>query len=345
MSAIVRHQVLRPPDPRAGLVRLSDDRERLAWAVQPEDHAFSGDEGTDVADDDGAPIDVGGLRVGTVGGAGTEHWLDLEHPWRVADLGFAPRARELACVLRHEDLEQPRRSVVWFSAAGNELGRVGGDAFAWTPGGRALLVGDVAGGVLLRVTVDGGAVETLCELCDDGHPEFAPSVAMAPSGERVAFTCRRFDEGLSELWVLSREHGPELLTQIPGATMHLRPFWSPRGGSLGLLIVHPQQHRSAIVLVPHLRGEGDLVHESVALDLPTAPAWAPSARALVFLRAEPAGQGHRLVSLGCRDRHVVALADATALGAGPSRIWFVDEHHLAVDGGDAAHLLQLEAPL
>jgi dipeptidyl aminopeptidase/acylaminoacyl peptidase len=264
-----------------------------------------------------------------------EAWLPLEHPWRVQDLAWSPDGSTIAYCLRRDD-DEPEHFVAW--ASGSERGRVPGHALAWTPASKALLVADVVGQSLVRVTTS-GKTELVCDLLDDGHPKFPPRIAVSPSGRRVAFTSRRFQDGLSEVWIADRKEGARLLTEIPGAQLSVLPFWSPRGVSFGMLVVHAQQEKSGIVLVPHLRGEGEIVHESDRLDAPFAPAWSPSTRSLVFGRRD--GDGNkRLVALDCKRRESSELGEEAI---GPPR--FLDHRRLVMDGGDHALVLELGGEL
>jgi hypothetical protein len=114
---------------------------------------------------------------------------------------------------------------------------------------------------------------------DDGDPHFESRAAASPEGPRWAFTTRRVREGRTSVWV-----DGELLTQVPGTAVHVAPSWSADGRTLALWIVHLEEERSALVLIPDLRGEGEVVYRSDKIDLPEAPAWSPSGRSLAILR-------------------------------------------------------------
>jgi hypothetical protein len=338
MIPILERHEHRAPDPRAELVRLSPDLGRLAYAIQPEEP---------LPDDGGPELEPtddeqdGGIYVAPVAGGAPERWLELEPPWRVEALDWAPTGTGFGCVLCRNELEAPERFVAWFDGPRAEQGRVPGHAFAWTPQANALVVADVRGQELRRYATVGRKVETICELHDDGHGGFPPHIAVAPTGKRIAFTCRRFSDGLSEVWVVGgRGAEAKLLTQIPGAQLHAFPFWSPRGVSLGLYIVHLQQQKTGIVLVPQLRGQGRIVYESAAIDPPMAPCWSPSTRSLVFLRAT-AAQACRLVAVDCRHGDEQEL-DGNTIAGSPR---FVDDRRLAVDGGSIAHVFDLGTEL
>src|SRR5690606_11408036 len=131
----------------------------------------------------------------------------------------------------------------------------------------------------------------------DGHPRFPPGIAISLDGKRLAWSCRRIDDRLCEVWVLARgAAGPTLLTQIPGSQVQVGPFWSPGGNTLGLHVVHLELDRSALIVVPHLEGEGVILHASELVDGHPAAAWSPAGDAIVFQRAE-AADAIRLVAL------------------------------------------------
>ena len=134
------------------------------------------------------------------------------------------------------------------------------------------------------------------------------------------------------MWALERDApgGPKLVTQIPGSQAHVFPFWSPKGGTLGIFIVHLELDRSALIAVPHLDGEGEVLHESELVDGAEAPAWSPSGATIVFQRAEQGG-ARRLAALSVAARTAWPITEAAG------RPWFLGGGAiLAVDGGAAA---------
>jgi hypothetical protein len=129
--------------------------------------------------------------------------------------------------------------------------------------------------------------------------------------------------------------------------VHILPFWSPKGATLGLFCVHEEQEKTALIVVPRLEGEGVVLYESSLLDPPETPAFAPSGRHIAFFRAEKppsedAQGSSRLVLLDVRRETFRALSEDDELAGTPH---FLDERTLAVDGGSAAHMLVFdEAP-
>ena len=315
-------RALRPAETSATLVRLAPDGERLAYVV---------DDAVLVASP-GAP----GVILGAA-----------EEGFRVHDVGWSPDGARVAWATRRADAD----GIVWrtrFSVTGGASPEasvtaapcrppapaIAGNAFAWTPQGRALLVADSAAGALLRVPVgdDGGTVERIAPLFDDGHPRFPPRIAVCSDGTRIAWSCRRVDDRICEVWTLTRGGQPKLLTQIPGSQAHVAPFWSPSGTTLGVRVVHLELDKTAIVVVPRLEGEGVIVHVEPVASADAPPAWAPDGATIVFASGDAAAP--RLVAI---DPSTRALHPPLAEGLA-GRPWFLPDGRLAVDGAKAATL-------
>jgi hypothetical protein len=156
---------------------------------------------------------------------------------------------------------------------------------------------------------------------DDGDPRFPPRIAPGP---RIAFTCRSVARDVTEVWVDDRR-----LTEIPGSAVHACPFCSPDGRTLGLHAVHLEPERSALLVVPGLRGGVEILYESGIADPPEPGSWSPSGRTIVFPRtkatAKP-GDGQPVV-LEVATGGFWPLADPGDL-AGPPR--FLDDRRLRV---------------
>jgi hypothetical protein len=316
------------PDVPARLVRLGPGGRRVAF----------------VRDDDEP-----GIYVGDAFDPLSVRRLVPIAPYRVEDLRFSPDGAHLAYRLLPL---LGAASTVGIAAANNpgELRRVNGTGFSWTPGGKALLVADPERRALVRHSLEDGSERELGRLEDDGDPGFPSRIAVAPDGNSIAYTAGRESEDISEVWLVRREPGAtttQLLTELPGASVHVLPFWSPRGATLGLFCVHEGQGKSALIVVPRLEGEGEVLYESNLLDPPVTPVFAPGGRHIVFFRTEgPGDDMHegptRLTLLDARRETFRALAEVDELSGSLS---FQDERTLLVDGGAAAHLLTFDDPI
>ena len=178
---------------------------------------------------------------------------------------------------------------------------------------------------------------------DDGDPQFEPHVAACPDGTRWAFTTRRVEDGLSSVWVDRR-----LVTEIPGSAVHPCPFWSPDGRQLGLFVVHLEQERSAMILLPDLRGEGEIVYESALVDFPESPAWSPSGRSIAFLRTR--APRHEFTRTGEPEVTILDVATGEhfpACGAGEALgpLRWADARTLDVGGSPTGRRLEFFVPV
>ena len=160
---------------------------------------------------------------------------------------------------------------------------------------------------------------------DDHDPHFPPHIAVGP---KTAFTCRSVARNVTEVWVDDAR-----LTEIPGSAVHPCPFWSPDGRTLGLHLVHLEQEKSALLIVPDLKGGGEILYESDLVDLPEPGAWSPSGRSIAFLRTK--APKHEFTKTG--DAQPVLLNVATGEfcpltdpGEVSGRPRFLDDRRLSV---------------
>jgi Tol biopolymer transport system component len=327
------HQELRapvPPDSSVRLVRLAPGGRRLAFVR-----------------DDG--VETGLWTGGIWDPTGTRRIVAMS-PDRIEDIAFSPDGEYIA--YRVAALLGARSTVGW--ARVNEPGevrRVYGTGFAWTPGGKALLVADPGRKALMRYGLDDADGRKLSELDDDMDPAFPSHISTSPDGAHIVYTTGREGEDISEVWVVTRDDNntlvTRLLTELPGASAHLLPFWSPKGVTLGLFCVHEPQDKSALIVVPKLEGEGEILYESSHLDPARTPAWAPSGKHIVFFQADVQGDDEQrgpasLVALDVRRETLTALCAPGELTGSPS---FHDERTLVVDGERVAHILTFTDPL
>ncbi len=327
------HRVPHAPDDPVEHITLSPDGKRLAYSrprgAEPGLYtAFTA--GLDAA---GAPP----LRV-----------VAYERGESATNLAFSPDGAHVAYLASGGPPgSEPR--VGWANAGKpGELGRQPGLAFAWTPKGASLVVADTARGELVRRGLSSGPPQSLAKLEDDGDPTFAPHLAISPDGYKIAATCRRVEDGKSEVWIVARHDDglrAELLTEVPGAGAVIRPFWSPKGGTVAMLIVHLEQQKSALIAVPKLEGEGVVLHENELLDLAVTPAWAPTGTSIAFFRVDDPAHAFtksgppRLVLLDVRDPEAPVETPLTKPGELAGQPHFLDDGRLAIDAGDVVHVL------
>ncbi|MBK8258628.1 MAG: hypothetical protein IPK82_38955 [Polyangiaceae bacterium] len=238
--------------------------------------------------------------------------------------------------------------IGWASTkAAGELGRTQGMSFAWTPKGNALIVADPAAKALVRKPLTGDS-QVLTELADDFDPQNAPKIALSFDGALICTTVRRTADDVSEVLIVERtSKGLEtkVLTQIPGASVIVRPLWAPRTPTIALYIVHLEQEKSAIVAVPRLEGEGIILYESDFIDPAERPAWSPTGRTIAFFGVEKAHNEFtkagpaRLFLLTEIASEKPILLPVSAPGEMVGGLSFVDEKKLAVDGGSEAFVL------
>lgn len=332
MSFDFTRRSLRPesPDPDStGPVRLSPDGTTLAYA------ALEGDEVE--------------LRIAPAAG-GRGKRIFLAEGLRPVDHAFSPDGRRLAFLLARPVRGGASTEIAWARTdAEGEEGRMPGLAHAWLPGESNLLVADVAGKSLDEVALPGRRTR-LAPLRDVGDPQWPPSLAVSSDGMRIAFTSRSVRRKISEIWVLDRRSGgrPELLAEVPGASVRIYPFWSEDGASLGLFTVHLERNKTALIYLEELEGEGDVVYESPLVDLPEPPVFSPSGRHVFFFRTlRPAHPYTKtgppaLVALSLDTKQTVALSTPGEL---EGRLRFLDDRTLAVEGAGEVTLIRFtEAP-
>lgn len=348
MSGVRDKLVLRPevsrPDgaPGASHVCISPDGAKLAYSVT-----------------EGVPGVAPGLYVAPIGTGMSALCLVTYVPavqggWVAEELSFSPDGAHVAYVKGGGPPPGGGRGVGWASTTSpGELGHVPAASFAWTPKGQALVVADLERERVLRFAMSGGPPQELAPIHDDGDPMFPPRIAVSPDGLRVAFTSRRVDDDVTEVFVTTREStGPKttLLTEIPGVGVHVRPFWSPKGHTLAMLVVHLGQSKSAIIAVPKLEGEGVVLYENELIDLAEPPAWSPSGRSIAFFHVEAPRHEFtksgpaRLVLLDVSAGAEGEPAPRAALTAPDELVGvphFLDDNRLAIDAGGAAHVLTL----
>ncbi|MEQ9319999.1 MAG: hypothetical protein RIF41_12620 [Polyangiaceae bacterium] len=168
-----------------------------------------------------------------------------------------------------------------------EVNRLDGQAFAWARKGTVIYALDGARMALVRYDLAKGTSRHLSEFLHHYDARFTPRVVPSPDGERITFTSRNVLEDTTRVFVVERREGEvdgHLLTWIPGADVHVFPFWSPKGVSLGMYMVHEALDTTGLVLIKRLEGEGEIVYQRDGLDVAASPAWYPDGASLVIPR-------------------------------------------------------------
>lgn len=166
-----------------------------------------------------------------------------------------------------------------------EVNRLDGQAFAWARKGSVVYVLDGARMALLRYDLDKGTSRRLSEFLHHYDLRFPPRVVPSPDGGRIAFTSRNVLEDTTRLFIAERRQGEvdgHLLTWIPGADVHVFPFWSPKGVSLGTYMVHEALDTTGLVLIDKLQGDGEIFYQRDGRDGTSAPVWCPDGASLIL---------------------------------------------------------------
>ncbi|TKD12176.1 TolB family protein [Polyangium fumosum] len=292
-----------------------------------------------------------GIWIGELHNAHSARLLVPFKPGRVEDLAFSPDGSHIAYRVAPLLGFGARGTIGWASAdAPGEIRRVEGTGFGFTPGGKAILVADPYRKVLLRYALDEEEPRELGPFEDDADPSFPAQIVVSPDGEHIVYTAGRDGEEVSEVWLVKRENSAvvtTILTEIPGGNVHILPFWSPKGTTLGLFCVHEDQEKTALIVVPRLEGEGQVLYESSYLDPARTPTFTHAARSIAFFRTEKPGDEERLgtsrlVLLDVKRETFAALAEPDEVFGTPR---LFDDRSIAVDGEGLAHLFVFDDPL
>jgi len=332
---VVARRELRPPAPADAtvrLVRVSPDGSHLAYCC---------DDGVNTA-----------LFCSAVpppdGGAERATRLVQVKDEVIDELSWSPDGARLAYVIGPDLPTGLERWVGWTSSTEpGEVGRIPGAAHTWTPGKPALVVTDLGARAVVHRSLATDQSMAVGEILDDGDIELPPAVSVGADGQHIAVASRRSHDQVTEIWVYRRDAGgiaSRLLTQIPGAAVRALPFWSPKGKTLALQVVHLDQEQSACIAVRQLKGDGEILHHHELLDAPFAPAWAPGGRYIALFVAQaraplPGAFGpQQLAVIDVHQRETFPLLEPGD-AAGPPH--FVGPLALAIDGGASAQLLEL----
>jgi Tol biopolymer transport system component len=216
-----------------------------------------------------------------------------------------------------------------------EIIRYDGQGFAWAHKGAVLYVLDGARMALMRYDVAKGTAREMGEFAHHYDERFRPRVVPSADGSKIAFTSRNALEDTTRVFIVAREGGDVVsrpLTWIPGADVHVHPFWSPKGVSLGLYMVHEALETTGLVLVKKLQGDGEIYYQREGLDDPTPPAWAPDGKSILFRTDEALSR----LDLADKSVHRLALNEEA-----PGGLRFVAPDQLALEGGDAVRMMRV----
>jgi hypothetical protein len=283
------------------------------------------------------------LWVAAIDGSDTRRVAPLQAPPEA--LAWSPSGSHLAYLLGSDVPTGLARNVGVADAAGGEIARLPGAAFCWGAKQPALLVADLQRQRVVHHRFDDGSATEVSDIADDGDVRYPPRLVMAPAGRRVAVVSRQARRGVTELWTLTRTADGwdrEPVTELPGVNVRVEPMWSSKAVSLAMHVAHRTLGKSAVILLPQLRGEGQVLRVHDRLDPPFCPAWSPSGERIacfVAAQVEP-----RLCVIDTRAAHPdrepePAQPAGASVVAGDLR--FTDDRTLVVDGGEAAQLLRL----
>jgi len=315
--AVTRHA---PPAPHAGdisQVRLSPDGTRLAFACTVDGY--------------------GGIFVAKVGSEFAEMLVPCES-WTPAEIAWSPSGRQIAYRISGKPVGF-RERVAWCSSSTpGEQGRTRAMCFAWA-GNDALFVGDPDELELCKVDTATGQRAKLAHFGLHRSPAYWPRISPSPDGKFVVFTTRDEFEDTTRVWCIEWQNGEmdtRLITWIPGAEVHVHPFWTPKGKTLGLYIVHEERETTGLIALRGVQGDGQILYESDVIDGAITPAWSQQTDHIALFRADEPDGELALALLDCQSGETrrVPLTEPIQ-----GELRFDSSGHLVIEGGAAVHLL------
>ncbi|MDB5324000.1 MAG: hypothetical protein JWN40_5631 [Phycisphaerales bacterium] len=232
--------------------------------------------------------------------------------------------------------------------ATGRLTRLAGHAFAWAGTGPSLLIADPAGSRLYLKDLDLDVELRIGEIANDGDPHFQPIISVSPDYRRFALVTRRVLDNATHVHMAQhdgRAWQVSPLSEMPGASIRILPFWSIDSRAFALYVIDLEQHHSAIIGVPPNEGEGEILYTSDTVDAFITPAPHPDGRLIAMVRAHPMQAAstlveNRLVLVDPAERSVAPITpDNTILGA----LRWLDAQTLLVEGGPAVWTVKLRA--
>src|SRR5258706_122116 len=151
---------------------------------------------------------------------------------------------------------------------------------------------------------DGPVVPTICRLSRDLTQLAFLAPKSDPTGVLDGATHVHMAQHDGRAWQVSP------LSEMPGMSIRILPFWSTDSRAIALYVIDLQQHHSAIIGVPPSEGEGEILYTSDSVDAFITPAPHPDGRLIAMVRAHPMEAATTLVEnrLGVGDpaEHSVA---------------------------------------
>jgi Tol biopolymer transport system component len=214
-----------------------------------------------------------------------------------------------------------------------EQGRVEGTVFAWRSGDRGLYVGYGPYAEIAWRDVATGERRPLVYYHTYLPRDFRARIILSPLGNRLVFTTREVRDDASWVYVFDLEtEDLRVVTRIPGAKAHVLPCWAHDGDTLGLYVVHGPCEKTGLLMHRLSDGAEELLYGSEGVGGAFSPAWSPGGRSIAFFG------GNALWLLDVETR---ALQRLCKPGLVSGDLHFIDENHLAVDGGATVHTLAL----
>ena len=182
---------------------------------------------------------------------------------------------------------QRQQVVICETRKAGVKGTVDACAFAWATSGSSLIGVDMASRSIFRFNADKGQQKNLIELPTDIDPGITPTIAIAPSGDILAYTCGRAG-GAIDLSLIEFDGArpvSRVRKQFMGATAVL-PFWSAYG-EIGCLV--NSSAGGDIISLPIGKGEGQTWYHRDSPQTPIAPTWSSTGKFIAFFQAEGNG--------------------------------------------------------
>jgi hypothetical protein len=290
---------------------------------------------------------VGAVEQGDDIGAGAKRvWSPGEHE-HLADLAWSADGQYLAFTLSSGP-PPGELCVAALHVATRQLTRLDGHAFAWAGTGPTLLIADPAGSRLYLKDLELDVEHRIGEITDDGDPHFQPVISVSPDYQRFALVTRRALDSATHVQMAQHDGRAWQMTplsEMPGMSIRILPFWSADSRAFALYVIDLMQHHSAIIGVPPADGEGEVLYTSDSVDAFITPAPHPDGRLIAMVRAHPIAAAstlveNRLVLVDPAERSLAPITpDNTILGA----LRWLDGQTLLVEGGPAVWTVKLRA--